>query len=102
MSYIIKMAPDIKARFEPPAPITSPLEAYCAIGTIAKAMKLDMPARKDTLFDMRAQLNTDIGGDEPADERIGKLYRILMNFIRNDETTDQMMEYVTYGYEHEA
>ena len=51
---------------------------------------------------MRAQLNTDIGGDEPADERIGKLYRILMNFIRNDETTDQMMEYVTYGYEHEA
>ena len=92
MSYIIKMALDIKARFEPPAPITSPLEAYCAIGTIAKAMKLDMPA----------QLNTDIGGDEPADERIGKLYRILMNFIRNDETTDQMMEYVTYGYEHEA
>ena len=79
MSYIIKMALDIKARFEPPAPITSPLEAYCAIGTIAKAMKLDMP-----------------------DERIGKLYRILMNFIRNDETTDQMMEYVTYGYEHEA
>ena len=96
MSYIIKMALDIKARFEPPAPITSPLEA------IAKAMKLDMPARKDTLFDMRAQLDTDIGGDEPADERIGKLYRILMNFIRNDETTDQMMEYVTYGYEHEA
>ena len=100
MSYIIKMARDIKARFEPPAPITSPLEAYCAIGTIAKAMKLDMPARKDTLFDMRAQLDTDIGG-EPADERIGKLYRILMNFIRNDETTDQMMEYVTYGYENE-
>jgi hypothetical protein len=96
------MALDIKARFEPPAPITSPLEAYCAIGTIAKAMKLDKPARKDTLFDMRAQLDTDIGGDEPADERIGKLYRILMNFIRNDETTDQMMEYVTYGYEHEA
>lgn len=63
-------------------------------------MKLDMPARKDTLFDMRAQLDTDIGG-EPADERIGKLYRILMNFIRNDETTDQMMEYVTYGYENE-
>ena len=100
MSYIIKMALDIKARFEPPAPITSPLEAYCAIGTIAKAMKLDMPARKDTLFDMRAQLDTDIGG-EPADERIGKLYRILMNFIRNDETTDQRMEYVTYGYENE-
>ncbi len=24
MSYIIKMALDIKARFEPPAPITSP------------------------------------------------------------------------------
>ena len=37
MSYIIKMALDIKARFEPPAPITSPLEAYCAIGTIAKS-----------------------------------------------------------------
>ena len=100
MSYIIKMALDIKARFEPPAPITSPLEAYCAIGTIAKAMRLAIPARKDTLFDMRAQLDTDIGG-EPADERIGKLYRILMNFIRNDETTDQMMEYVTYGYENE-
>ena len=39
MSYIIKMALDIKARFEPPAPMTSPLEAYCAIGTIARAMK---------------------------------------------------------------
>ena len=44
MSYIIKMALDIKARFEPPAPMTSPLEAYCAIGTIAKAMKFKMPA----------------------------------------------------------
>ena len=39
MSYIIKMALDIKARFEPPAPMTSPLEAYCAIGTIARAIR---------------------------------------------------------------
>lgn len=100
MSYIIKSALDIKAGFEPPAPMTSPLEAYCAIGTIAKALKLPMPARKDTLFEMRAQLEADTGG-EPEDERIGKIYRILMNFIRDDETTDQMMEYVTYGYENE-
>ena len=46
MSYIIKMALDIKAGFEPPAPMTSPLEAYCAVGTIAKAMKLGMPERR--------------------------------------------------------
>lgn len=101
MSYIIKMALDIKARFNPPAPITSPLEAYCAIGAIAKSMKLAMPVRKDTLFEMRSELESCLGGAEPSDERIGKLYRILMDFIRNDETTDQMMEYVTYGYENE-
>lgn len=101
MSYIIKNALDIKARFEPPAPMTSPLEAYCAIGTIAKAMKLALPQPKDTLFKMRAQLESDLGSTEPEDERIGKIYRILMNFIRDDETTDQMMEYVAYGYENE-
>ena len=35
MSYIIKMALDIKAGFEPPAQMSSPIEAYCAIGTVA-------------------------------------------------------------------
>ena len=64
MSYIIKMALDIKARFEPPAPMTSPLEAYCAIGTIARAMKLGLPERKDTLFEMRDQLDADMGNSE--------------------------------------
>lgn len=53
MSYIIKMALDIKAGFEPPAQMSSPIEAYCAIGTVAKAMRLDLPARRDTLFEMR-------------------------------------------------
>lgn len=101
MSYIIKMALDVKARFEPPAPMTSPLEAYCAIGTIAKAMKFRMPDRQDTLFQMREKLNADIGPDGPEDERIRKIHTILMNFIRDDETTDQMMEYVAYGYENE-
>ena len=101
MSYIIKMALDIKARFEPPAPMTSPLEAYCAVGTIARAMNLDLPVRRDTLFQMRKKLNADMGPEEPEKERIRKIHRILMNFIRDDETTDQMMEYVTYGYEHE-
>lgn len=102
MSYVIKMALDIKARFEPPAPMTSPLEAYCAVGAIAKANHLPMPARKDTLFEMRSQLSEDLGGKEPDEERIGKIYRILMNFIRDAETTDQMMEYAAYGYENET
>ncbi len=31
LSYIIKMALDIKARFNPPAHMSSPIEAYCAI-----------------------------------------------------------------------
>ena len=101
MSYIIKMALDIKAGFEPPAPMTSPLEAYCAIGTIAGAMKLGMPERKDTLFEMRDQLDADMGNSEPEDSRIAKIHVILKGFIRNENTTDQMMEYVTYGYENE-
>lgn len=101
MSYIIKMALDIKAGFEPPAPMTSPLEAYCAIGTIAKAMRLAMPEQKSTLFEMRDQLNGDMGGSEPEDGRISKIHSILNSFIRDDETTGQMMEYVKYGYENE-
>lgn len=101
MSYIIKMALDIKARFEPPAPMTSPLEAYCAIGVIARAMNMDMPARKDTLFQMREDLNAGISQNGPEDERIGRILGILLNFIRDHETTDQMMEYVAYGYENE-
>lgn len=101
MSYIIKMALDIKARFEPPAPMTSPLEAYCAIGVIARAMHMDMPARKGTLFQMREDLNADISQNGPEDERIGRILGILLNFIRDHETTDQMMEYVAYGYENE-
>lgn len=101
MSYIIKMALDIKARFEPPAPMTSPLEAYCALGVIAKAMHLDIPARKDTLFLMREDLKSCMGRNGPEDERTGKILGILLNFIRDHETTDQMMEYVRYGYENE-
>ena len=77
MSYIIKMALDIKAGFEPPAPMTSPLEAYCAVGTIARAMKLGMPERKDTLFEMRDQLDGDMGGNEPEDSRIARIHAIL-------------------------
>ena len=96
MSYIIKMALDIKAGFEPPAPMTSPLEA-----TIARAMKLGMPERKDTLFEMRDQLDGDMGGNEPEDSRIARIHAILKDFIRNEDTTDQMMEYVAYGYENE-
>ena len=101
MSYIIKMALDIKAGFEPPAPMTSPLEAYCAVGTIARAMTLGMPERKDTLFEMRDQLDVDMGGNEPEDSRIARIHAILKDFIRNEDTTDQMMEYVAYGYENE-
>ena len=101
MSYIIKMALDIKAGFEPPAPMTSPLEAYCAVGTIARAMKLGMPERKVTLFEMRDQLDGDMGGNEPEDSRIARIHAILKDFIRNEDTTDQMMEYVAYGYENE-
>ena len=58
MSYIIKMALDIKARFNPPAHMSSPIEAYCAIGTVAKALGLPCPQRKDTLFEMRQELLT--------------------------------------------
>ena len=57
MSYIIKMALDIKARFNPPAHMSSPIEAYCAIGTVAKALGLSCPQRKDTLFEMRQELS---------------------------------------------
>ena len=34
-------------------------------------------------------------------ERIEKINQILMSFIRDEETTDAMMAYVTYGYENE-
>ena len=92
MSYIIKMALDIKARFNPPAHMSSPIEAYCAIGTVA---------RKDTLFEMRQELSdTETGKIFPSD-RIEKINQILMSFIRNEKTTDTMMDYVTYGYENE-
>lgn len=101
MSYIIKMALDIKARFQPPAPMTSPLEAYCALGVIAKALKLDRPQPKDTLFDMREELKRSLNGREPEDERIANICSILFSFIRNAETNAQMMEYVSYGYDNE-
>lgn len=67
MSYIIKMALDIKARFNPPAHMSSPIEAYCAIGTVAKALGLPCPQRKDTLFEMRQEL---------SDAEAGKMFSI--------------------------
>ena len=88
MSYIIKMALDIKARFNPPAHMSSPIEAYCAIGTVAKALGLSCPERKDTLFEMRQEL---------SDTKTGKIFPS----DRNEKTTDTMMDYVTYGYENE-
>ena len=101
MSYIIKMALDIKARFNPPAHMSSPIEAYCAIGTVAKALGLSCHERKDTLFEMRQELSdTETGKIFPSD-RIEKINQILMSFIRNEKTTDTMMDYVTYGYENE-
>ena len=102
MSYIIKMALDIKAGFGPPAPMSSPIEGYCAIGTVSKNMGLPMPEKKDTLFEMREQLTADLAGREPEEGRIRKILQILLNFIRNADTTDQMMEYVAYGYEQES
>ena len=84
MSYIIKMALDIKAGFEPQRH-DIPLEAYCAVGTIAKAMKLGMPERKDTLFEMRDQLDGDMGGNEPEGQPdIARIHAILKDFIRNE------------------
>ena len=41
------------------------------------------------------------GGNEPEDSRIARIHAILKDFIRNEDTTDQMMEYVAYGYENE-
>ena len=101
MSYIIKMALDIKARFNPPAHMSSPIEAYCAIGTVAKALGLSCPERKDTLFEMRQELSDAETGKIFPSDRIEKINQILMSFIRNEETTDTMMDYVTYGYENE-
>ena len=101
MSYIIKMALDIKARFNPPAHMSSPIEAYCAIGTVARALGLPCPQRKDTLFEMRQELSDAEAGKSFPSERIEKINQILMSFIRDEETTDAMMAYVTYGYENE-
>ena len=102
--YVIhhKNGLDIKAGFEPPANMSSPIEAYCAVGTIAKAMGLECPERKDTLFEMRQALREAIEGKEFPSTRIEKITRILMSFIRNEATTDQMMEYTLYGYENEG
>ena len=74
--------------------MSSPIEAYCAIGTVAKALGLPCPQRKDTLSE------TEAGKSFPS-ERIEKINQILMSFIRDEETTDAMMAYVTYGYENE-
>lgn len=101
MSYIIKMALDIKAGFNPPAHMSSPIEAYCAIGTIAKALHLPMPQRKDTLFEMRQDLENARKDAPFPSERMEKIHAILSSFIRDETTTDRMMEYLTYGYEHE-
>lgn len=87
MSYIIKMALDIKARFNPPAHMSSPIEAYCAIGTVAKALGLPCPQRKDTLFEMRQELSDAEAGKSFPSERIEKINQILMSFIRDEETT---------------
>ena len=50
---------------------------------------------------MRQELSdTETGKIFPSD-RIEKINQILMSFIRNEETTDTMMDYVIYGYENE-
>lgn len=50
---------------------------------------------------MRQELSdTETGKIFPSD-RIEKINQILMSFIRNEKTTDTMMDYVTYGYENE-
>ena len=87
--------------FNPPAHMSSPIEAYCAIGTVAKALGLPCPQRKDTLFEMRQELSDAEAGKSFPSERIEKINQILMSFIRDEETTDAMMAYVTYGYENE-
>ena len=65
-------------------------------------MGLECPERKDTLFEMRQALREAIEGKEFPSTRIEKITRILMSFIRNEATTDQMMEYTLYGYENEG
>lgn len=78
-----------------------PLKLTAAIGTVAKALGLPCPQRKDTLFEMRQELSDAEAGKSFPSERIEKINQILMSFIRDEETTDAMMAYVTYGYENE-
>lgn len=99
MSYIIKMALDIKARFNPPAHMSSPIEAYCAIGTVAKALVFPVHSVKIRYLKCCQELSDAEAGKSFPSERIEKINQILMSFIRDEETTDAMMAYVTYGYE---
>ena len=50
---------------------------------------------------MRQELSDAEAGKSFPSERIEKISQILMSFIRDEETTDAMMAYVTYGYENE-
>ena len=78
-------------------------ENWCIVLDVYKrqAMRLDLPARRDTLFEMREDLKNEIDGKDFPEPRIEKICHILMSFIRNETTTDRMMEYMVYGYENE-
>lgn len=101
MSYIIKMALDIKARFNHQLICLLLLKLTVPLELLQKPLGFPCPERKDTLFEMRQELSdTETGKIFPSD-RIEKINQILMSFIRNEKTTDTMMDYVTYGYENE-
>ena len=70
--------------------MSSPIEAYCAIGTVAKALGLPCPQRKDTLFEMRQELSDAEAGKSFPSERIEKINQILLSSGDKYETVNEL------------
>lgn len=96
--YINKQAVEIKTRFEN-APLTSPNECCCAVGILAKIYGLPMPAKYDTVEDMRQDLHHKIDGRSIPCDYAEKVINLLDGYFKEGEITDELYELEKYAYD---
>lgn len=96
--YINKQAVEIKTRFEN-APLTSPNEACAAIGMLCRLYGLPIPEKRETVSDMKADLNAALKGRQAPSEFAEKIFGLLDGYFKDDPVTDEIYELLKYSYE---
>lgn len=95
---IVKQSMDIRLRFENPPKINADTECAATIGMLSKLYGLAVPEMKESLEDMRKELEEQTK-NLPATEQIEKLEMLLYPYEIKLPMDEEKYELLKYSYE---